>query len=425
MFCDWLNELQRFLHWGPLIVFSLMTCVTWTTVHVNAMWWPPAESFNAAINFVLIVLLNLITLYHFCMSIVVGPGLLPKHWRPENPEDEQFLQFCKVCDGYKAPRAHHCRRCKRCVLRMDHHCPWINNCIGWANQANFFYFLFFFMLGSIQSALIIGFSCYEGIYRRALLKQGDTDGIRVVMTLRSAMACMYSLGIVVGVLLATFKLMQLQIKAIIWNLSEIEGWIVKKAEYRRYASSSIGIAIPTFDYPYDMGVWRNILETFTPSGDGINWPVRPGCDQYTMTREQLAQKEQKRARTRTYRCIASATGYWLPIFSQGLMATICMPCADDPRIVVHKGDLVQVTRVQEYWLYGERVLSKREQKLQKKHQLKGHIRGWFPRCCAVEQFDEDQSAGDTVDVNHNTDQKKTKTGSKTKKRKTKAQHFFP
>ncbi|BFF99104.1 palmitoyltransferase ZDHHC6 [Drosophila madeirensis] len=419
MFYDWLFELRRFLHWGPVIVFSLMAGVTGTTVYLNEMWWPPQESFYAAINFVSIVFLNLITLYHFGMSIVVGPGLLPKHWRPNYPEEEQFLQYCKVCEGYKAPRAHHCRRCNRCVLRMDHHCPWINNCIGWANQANFFYFLFFFMLGSIQSAVIIGSSFYDGIYRRAYQQQGD---IRVIFTLRSAVACVYNLGVIVGVFLATLKLMQMQIKTIMWNCNEIECWIVKKAEFRRYMNGSNGRPIPTFDYPYDLGVWRNIFEFFNSSGDGINWPVRPGSDQYTMTREQLAQKLEKRARTRTYKCVAPATGYWLPILSQGLMVTVCLPCADDPRIVLKIGDLVHVTRIQDYWLYGERVLSKKEQKLQKKHQLKGHIRGWFPRCCAVELLDDEEvdlTVGDTGEVH---EQRKPKEAYKAKKRCRKCCH---
>ena len=37
---------------------------------------------------------------------------------------------CENCDSMKPPRAHHCRTCGRCVMRMDHHCPWINNCVG-------------------------------------------------------------------------------------------------------------------------------------------------------------------------------------------------------------------------------------------------------------------------------------------------------
>lgn len=38
--------------------------------------------------------------------------------------------ICITCRTVKGPRVKHCRHCDRCVFRMDHHCPWINNCVG-------------------------------------------------------------------------------------------------------------------------------------------------------------------------------------------------------------------------------------------------------------------------------------------------------
>ncbi|XP_031779906.1 palmitoyltransferase ZDHHC3-like [Nasonia vitripennis] len=51
------------------------------------------------------------------------------------------MTVCTRCETYRPPRAHHCRICKRCIRRMDHHCPWINNCVGERNQKYFIPFL--------------------------------------------------------------------------------------------------------------------------------------------------------------------------------------------------------------------------------------------------------------------------------------------
>merc|ERR1719262_990754 len=50
---------------------------------------------------------------------------------------------CKWCSKYKPDRCHHCRVCRTCILKMDHHCPWIYNCVGFANHKYFFLLLFY------------------------------------------------------------------------------------------------------------------------------------------------------------------------------------------------------------------------------------------------------------------------------------------
>lgn len=38
-------------------------------------------------------------------------------------------------------RARHCRDCRRCVRRYDHHCPWMENCVGERNHPLFVAYL--------------------------------------------------------------------------------------------------------------------------------------------------------------------------------------------------------------------------------------------------------------------------------------------
>ncbi|XP_048396230.1 palmitoyltransferase ZDHHC23-B isoform X3 [Stegostoma tigrinum] len=57
--------------------------------------------------------------------------------------------WCAVCKIIRPPRSGHCRICASCVQRLDHHCVWINSCVGESNHRAFILTLFVFLLTSI------------------------------------------------------------------------------------------------------------------------------------------------------------------------------------------------------------------------------------------------------------------------------------
>ncbi|XP_061462664.1 palmitoyltransferase ZDHHC3-like isoform X1 [Rhineura floridana] len=124
----------------------------------GSLWCP----FHAVVfNFIVVMLLACHT-----RAVFADPGMVPlpdtaidfsdlrsssgsaSHKNSRNNED---WTVCNHCETYRPPRAHHCRVCHRCVRRMDHHCPWINNCVGELNQKYFIQFLFYTGLASLYA----------------------------------------------------------------------------------------------------------------------------------------------------------------------------------------------------------------------------------------------------------------------------------
>ena len=68
----------------------------------------------------------------------------------ETFDAESLCPFCRVI---RLPQSRHCNICNRCVERYDHHCPWVNNCIGKTNHIYFYIHLILVLAYCVTSLI--------------------------------------------------------------------------------------------------------------------------------------------------------------------------------------------------------------------------------------------------------------------------------
>ena len=109
------------------------------------------------------------SIYIFYICSVSNPGIIKSNnianLKKKYPYDFLFNsdeKYCKKCNLEKINRSKHCIICDKCIEKFDHHCIWINNCVGAKNIRYFFYFIFIhWILVTYASALALAMFYYE------------------------------------------------------------------------------------------------------------------------------------------------------------------------------------------------------------------------------------------------------------------------
>ena len=214
-----------------------------------------------SISFHLITALAIISYYR---GVVTDPGGIPPtaEWEKENSEKKlEGLRFCSREKKWKPERTHYCSALGRNVLRMDHMCPWLANCVGYFNHK-------FFMLFILYATAATGWTTVSVGHLLALSSAG-------LLTKTSALSAAQVFFLTEGLCISSL------VSLILTPFTGFHLWLVAKnkttLEYCEKANPTVS---------YDFGIMYNFCQVFgynplfwllplqTAPGDGLHFDKR-------------------------------------------------------------------------------------------------------------------------------------------------------
>ncbi|XP_078513215.1 palmitoyltransferase ZDHHC20 [Lissotriton helveticus] len=167
---------QRVLGWVPVVFIALVVCWSYYA-YVLELCIFTIKSTGEKVVYLVIFHLSFVMFVWSYWKTIFAPKAAPSkefrlsksdkeiYEREERPEFQQeilkkaakdlpiytttatrAIRYCDRCQLIKPDRCHHCSACDICVLKMDHHCPWVNNCVGFSNYKFFLLFLLYSLL---------------------------------------------------------------------------------------------------------------------------------------------------------------------------------------------------------------------------------------------------------------------------------------
>eukprot|EP01090_Pellita_catalonica_P023268 TRINITY_DN9473_c0_g2_i1.p1 TRINITY_DN9473_c0_g2~~TRINITY_DN9473_c0_g2_i1.p1 ORF type:complete len:337 (-),score=51.17 TRINITY_DN9473_c0_g2_i1:58-1068(-) len=174
-----------------LIVWFGGFALLWVEIFVPWKFYWREEIWEKVLAWIALAAVHIfsgILLISYLVSIFRDPGYIPIPWdstvmerraerrgdnldiefgidsTPLNKTKRNEITYCFRCEIQRPPQSHHCRICGRCVAFMDHHCPYINNCVG---KENIKAFSLVMIYGAITASLYTLFFTARLLYKIA------------------------------------------------------------------------------------------------------------------------------------------------------------------------------------------------------------------------------------------------------------------
>ncbi|KAK8826749.1 hypothetical protein WA556_004338 [Blastocystis sp. ATCC 50177/Nand II] len=150
---------------------------------------------------------------------------------------------CRQCCLNLPPRTQHCRFCDCCVMKFDHHCPWVSNCIGLRNHGAFFLFTCFSVLFLWTTTVLL--TCVVAAELHTLPKQTPVAEQLLFLLQHHFVAALMALAMVTA---------SVPVAVVCVSHFRLIAHNFTTQEYRKNNFTFVSNPL------YDHGVWKNLCD---------------------------------------------------------------------------------------------------------------------------------------------------------------------